>query len=47
MVVRSSDLHDPVIDVVALVPTFLDRVTIIGAFTSESVTKPSHVPNLK
>ncbi len=42
-----SDRHEPVIGVVALVPSFLDRGTIIGDLPSESVTTPSHVPNLK
>jgi hypothetical protein len=41
----TSDRHKPVIGVVALVPSFLDRGTIIGALPSESVTTPSHVPN--
>ena len=35
-----SDRHEPVISVVALVPSFLDRGTIIGALPSESVTTP-------
>ncbi len=45
--IREMDRHDPVIGVVAFVPTFLDSSTIIGALPSESVTTPSHVPNLK
>ncbi len=44
---RASDRHEPIIGAVALVPSFLDRGTIIGALPSESVTTPSHVPNLK
>ncbi len=43
----ASDRHEPVIGVVAFVPTFLDSGTIIGALPSESVTTPSHVPILK
>ena len=35
---RYSDRHEPVIGVVAFVPTFLDSGTIIGALPSESVT---------
>ncbi len=42
-----SDRHEPVIGVAALVPSILDRGTIIGALPSASVTAPSHVPNLK
>ncbi len=44
---KGSDRHEPVIGVVALVPAFLDRGTIIGALPSESVTTPSHVPIIK
>ena len=43
----SSDRDEPGIGVVALVPTFMDSCTIIGALPSESVTTPSHVPILK
>ncbi len=42
-----SDRHEPVLCVVALVPTFLDRGTILWALPSESVTTPGHVPILK
>ncbi len=42
-----SDRHEPVISVVAFVPTFLDRGTIVSALPSKSVTTPSHVPILK
>ena len=42
-----SDRHEPVLCVVALVPTFMDRGTILCALLSESVTTPSHVPILK
>ncbi len=45
--IQVSDLHDPVISVVALVPTVLDRGIIIGALHSESVTAPSHDPNFR
>ena len=41
---HASDRHEPVIGVVAFVPTFLDSGTIIGALPSESVTTPGHVP---
>ena len=47
MHICSSDLHNQVIGVVALVPTFLDSGTIIGVLPSKSVTTPNHVPNLK
>jgi hypothetical protein len=44
---QTSDRHEPVVCVVAFVPTFMDRGTIVCALSSESVTTPSHVPNLK
>ncbi len=47
LLIDASDRHDPVIGVVAFVPTFLDSDTIIGSLPSESVTTPSHVPILK
>ena len=34
----TSDRHEPVISVVALLPMFPDRVTIISELPSESVT---------
>ena len=37
-----TDPDDTVIGVVALLPIFPDRDTIIGASPSESVTTPSH-----
>ncbi len=43
----ASDRHDCAIGVVALIPTFQDRDTKIGALASESVTTPGHVPNSK
>jgi len=43
----STDRHDCALGVVALVPTFLDRGTILGALASESVTTPGHVTHLK
>ncbi len=46
-VAEVSDRHEPVLCVVALVPTFLDRGTILCALPSESVTTPGHVPILK
>jgi hypothetical protein len=36
----ASDRHEPVLCVVALVPTFLDRGTLLCALPSESVTTP-------
>ena len=42
-----SDRHEPVVGVVALLPMFPDRDTIVGDLPSESVTTPSHVPNVK
>ncbi len=45
--VLHSDRHEPVLSVVAFVPTFLDRGTILSALPSESVTTPGHVPILK
>ena len=46
-IVQTTDRHDCAIGVVALIPTFQDRGTKIGALASESVTTPGHVPNLK
>ena len=45
--VQVSDRHEPVLSVVALVPIFMDRATILSELPSESVTTPSHVPILK
>ncbi len=44
---KITDRHDFALGVVALVPTFLDGGSILGALASESVTTPGHVPNLK
>jgi hypothetical protein len=44
---ETSDPHYLAIRVVALVPIFLDRGTIIRALACESVTTPGHAPNLK
>ena len=41
---RYSDRHEPILCVVARVPIFWDRGTILCALPSESVTTPDHVP---
>jgi hypothetical protein len=39
-ILQSTDRHEHAIGVVALIPTFQDRGTKIGALASESVTTP-------
>jgi hypothetical protein len=42
---NTSDRHDPVVGVVALLPMFSDRGTKVGDSPSESVMTLSHIPN--